>query len=118
MINFVFNFAFLVILATMAASLFIKFSGLPFWIGALFLAGLAAVLYIGNILLIRHYIEKGVPGLLDIDGVLPPPRKGQSYFWEMTAGTGIVPKWVSWIGIGAIACVIGGCVWLAIWLWA
>lgn len=118
MINLLFNFAFLVILSTMAASLFIKFSGLPFWIGTLFLLSLAAILYILNILLIRHYIEKDVPGLLEIDAVLPPPVKGQNYLWEMTAGTGIVPKWVSWIGMGSIACVVGSYVWLAVWLWA
>ena len=118
MINLLFSFAFLVTLSTMAASLFIKFTRLPFWIGTLFLVSFAVILYVLNIVLIRHYIEKRVPGLLEIDAVLPTPGKGQNYFWEMTAGTGIVPKWVSWVGMGAVACVFGGCVWLAVWLWA
>ena len=117
MINLLFNFAFLVILSTMAASLFIKFTGLPFWIGTLFLVSFAVTLYVLNIVLIRHYIERRVPGLVEIDAALPPPEKGQNYFWEMTAGTGIVPKWVSWVGMGAVACIVGGCVWLAVWLW-
>jgi len=61
---------------------------------------LAAVLcYIANILLIRHHIDKEVPGLLKIDSALPPPEPGQEYLWEKTAGTGIVPKWVSFIGL-------------------
>ncbi len=114
--NLLFNFTLLVILSTMVASLFIKLSGLPFWGGAPFLFSLGAFLYVLNIALISHYIEKNVPGLLEIDAALPIPGKGQDYLWEMTAGTGIVPKWVSWVGIGAIACVAGGCVWLGVWL--
>lgn len=118
MLNLLFNFAVLVILSTMVASLFIKFSGLPFWVGSIFLVSLGAALYVLNVVLIRFYIEKNVPGLLEIDTVLPTPAKGQDYLWEMTAGTGTVPKWVSWVGIGAIACVAGGCVWLGVWFWA
>lgn len=118
MINLLFNFAFLVILSTMAASLFIKFTSLPFWIGTPVLVSFAVILYGLNIVLIRHFIKKHEPGLLEVDAVLPPPEKGQNYFWEMTAGTGIVPKWVSWVGMGAVACVVGGCVLLAVWLWA
>lgn len=118
MINLLINFALLVTLSIMVASLFVKFSGLAFWIGTLFLIGLAAFLYVLNIILIRHYIEKNVPGLLQIDAVLPPPVKGQDYLWEMTAGTGTVPKWVSWVGMGSIACVVGGCVWLGVWFLA
>ncbi|GAG04049.1 unnamed protein product, partial [marine sediment metagenome] len=49
------------------------------------------VFYISNILLIRHYIDKEVPGLLDIDLNLPPPNSKQEYLWEKTAGAGIVP---------------------------
>jgi len=118
MINLLFNFAFLVILSSMAASLFIKLTGLPFWIGTLFLMSFAVILYVLNIVLTRHYIEKHVPGLFEIDAVLPTPGKGQDYLWERTAGTGIVPKWVSWVGTSAVACIVGGCVWLAVWLWA
>ncbi len=115
--NLLFNFALLVILSTMVASLFIKLSGLPFWGGAPFLFSLGAFLYVLSSVLTRHYIKKNVPGLLEIDAVLPTPVKGQDYLWEMTAGTGTVPKWVSWVGIGAIACVAGGCVWLSVWFW-
>lgn len=116
MIKCFFYIAFLVILSTMASSLFIKFSGLPFWVGTVFLLSLATILYTLNILLMRHYIEKGAPGLLDIDVDFPPPKNGGEYLWEMTAGSGIVPKWVSWIGMGAIACVGGACLWLIVWL--
>lgn len=101
--NLLVNFAFLVILSTMVASLFIKLTGLPFWGGALVLASFAVVLYGLNIVLIRHYIEKHVPGLLDVDAALPLPEKEQNYLWETTAGTGIVPKWVSWVGMAKAA---------------
>jgi len=118
MMNLLVNFAFLVILSTMVASLFIKLTGIPFWSGALVLVSFAVVLYGLNIVLIRHYIEKHVPGLLDVDAALPLPEKEQNYLWETTAGTGIVPKWVSWVGMGAIACIVGSCIWLAVWLWS
>lgn len=49
--------------------------------------------------LTMSYIEKWAPGLLDIDATLPPPAHNERYFWEMTAGTGIVPKWVSILGL-------------------
>lgn len=100
----------------MAASMFVKFTGAPFWCGVLFLGCLGAGLYALDVLLMRHYLRKGAPGLLACDVALPPPAENQSYLWEMTAGTGIVPKWVSWIGISAIACVVGSFAWLALWL--
>lgn len=116
--NLLVSFVILVFLSTMVTSLFIKLTALPFWSGTLVLVSSAIVLYGLNVVLIRHYIEKHVPGLLDVDAVLPPPEKSESHLWETTAGTGIVPKWVSWVGMGAIACIVGSCLWLAVWLWS
>ena len=45
-----------------------------------------------------YYIKKGAHGIFEIDSKLPSPPPGGKYLWEYTAGTGIVPKWVSWIG--------------------
>lgn len=78
---------------------------------------IAGILYITNVWLIGFYIRKSVPGLLEIDAAIPAPRRGREYLWEKTVGTGIVPKWVSRIGIEAILFSLGSVVWLAIWLW-
>jgi hypothetical protein len=58
-------------------------------------------LYFVNIFLIKYFISKKMPEVLKIDRILPPP-KGKEYLWEKTAGIGIVPKWVSAIGLLAI----------------
>lgn len=72
------------------------------------------ILYISNVLLIKYYIDKNAPGLLEIDAMLPPPPPGGEYLWEKTAGTGIVPKWVSIIGLLAIPLFIIGIIVLII----
>ena len=56
--------------------------------------------YFLNVFLIQHHIKKEMPDSLD-DGS-----------WEMTAGLGIVPKWVSYIGLLAIPVFFGGLLWL------
>ena len=68
----------------------------------------AAGCYISNVLLIKYYLDKNAPGILDVDSALPKPNVGEEYLWEKTAGTGIVPKWVSFIGLLAIPLLIIG----------
>lgn len=81
------------------------------------LLGVAALLYLANTVLIGRYIKRAVPKLLEIDSSLPKPVRDEKYLWEYTAGTGVVPKWVSAIGLLAIACLaIGGIVVLVAWL--
>lgn len=96
------------------AGLIVKVTGLPFWTGGVFLFLLGVILYIINVRLIVYFIDSKVPGLLNIDLMLPPPEKGEEYLWEKTAGTGIVPKWVSWIGLSAIACGVGILIWFVV----
>ncbi len=55
---------------------------------------LSAVLYFTNVFLIRYYIRKRTPELANDE------------MWEMTAGLGIVPKWVSVIGLLSISAII------------
>jgi hypothetical protein len=50
----------------------------------------------------KHYLDKNVPGLIKVDLMLPPLLRGKEYLWEKTAGAGIVPKWVSLVGLLAI----------------
>ena len=56
------------------------------------------VLYVTNGLLIRHFVSKADPDMLE-NGT-----------WEMTAGLGIVPKWVSLLGLLAIGFLPAGIV--------
>lgn len=66
---------------------------------AIILIILGVACYFLSIFLIRYYIERSSPGLLDQDLAMPKPQRGQEYLWEKTAGTGVVPKWVSVIGL-------------------
>ena len=59
------------------------------------MTALGIVAYIVNILLIRHFIYKRIPEVLNIQEKLP----NGSFAWEYTASTGTVPKWVSLIGL-------------------
>jgi hypothetical protein len=67
------------------------FTGALLSLGGLFL-------YVLNVVLIRHYLTRSRPFLLELEARLPPPAKGQEHLWEKTAGTGVVPKWVSAFG--------------------
>lgn len=67
---------------------------------------IAIACYVGSAFLAKHYLDKNVRGLLEADMLLGVPPKGKEYFWEKTAGTGIVPKWVSIIGLLAIPLII------------
>ena len=118
MVNLIFNFVILVVLSMIATSLFLKYTGLPVWWGPLFLVSLGILLYLTNIYLIRHFINKKASGVLELDAAYEKPMKDGEYLWEKTAGTGIVPKWVSWIGISSYACFAGIVIWLIIlWIW-
>lgn len=62
------------------------------------LIGIGVALYYSNTVLIGMFISKRAPEALE-DGT-----------WEDTAGTGIVPKWVSVIGLIGIGFVPAGVV--------
>lgn len=63
--------------------------------------------------LMIHYLERHAPGLVDMDASLPAPRPGEEYLWEKTAGTGIVPNWVSLVNLLSILAFFSGVVVLA-----
>jgi hypothetical protein len=111
-----FTFIILSVFLLMATSLFIKLTNLPFIWGTVFLAFLGSLLLLCNVFLSRFFINKKAPGVLELDEAYGRPMKNGEYLWEKTAGTGIVPKWVSWIGISSYACFAGILVWLIIWL--
>ena len=70
------------------------------WIAGLILCLMGVGFYFLNAFLIQHYIKKEMHDSLE-DGS-----------WEVTAGLGIVPRWVSYIGLLAIPVFFGGLLWL------
>lgn len=67
----------------------------------------AIIMYVLTVYFKSYYIEKFAPGLLEADSLLPPDKNGE-YLWEKTAGLGIVPKWVSVLGLLSIPTFIAG----------
>lgn len=65
------------------------------------LAILAIILYLVNITLIQFFIKRRAPEFASNEEVIPGSQS-----WELTAGLGIVPKWVSWIGLLSISAII------------
>lgn len=51
--------------------------------------------------LIQLFIKKRAPACASREEVVSNVEA-----WELTAGVGIVPKWVSWIGLWAISALI------------
>ena len=69
------------------------------------LTAVGIALYFLNIFLLRAYIGKRAPTTLENGS------------WELTAGTGIVPKWVSAIGLIGMGLIpLGFIVVLLLWL--
>lgn len=116
MANIILYFVIFGAVSMMAASGFVEAAGITFGWGALFLVVLGLVLYFLNIALIRYYIQKNARGVLELDELYGRPMEDGDYLWEKTAGIGMVPKWVSGIGIWSYASFVGAVVWVIIWI--
>jgi hypothetical protein len=66
--------------------------------------------YFFNVFLIKRYHDRRTPGILEMDKRLPDGK----YAWEHTAGTRIVPRWVSIIGLFSTGIFILGVILLII----
>ena len=75
--------------------------GLEKWQVSIGLIGFSVLLYFLNIWLIHYFIKKRIPDFASSEEVIPGVQK-----WELTAGIGIVPKWVSVIGLLSISALI------------
>ena len=84
-----------------AAMRITRYFELEKWQVSLVLIGLAILLYFLNIVLIKYFIKKRTPDFASSEDVLPDVQK-----WELTAGLGIVPKWVSMIGLLSISALV------------
>lgn len=71
------------------------------WQVSLGLIAFAMVLYFLSIYLTHYFIKKRVPEMASFEEALPDIQ-----LWELTAGLGIVPKWVSAIGLLPISILI------------
>ncbi len=70
----------------------------PYWAYHVLVVSVGVVLYLVNTGLTVAYIRRRAPDFLSKEEVLPGVQK-----WELTAGIGVVPKWVSFIGLVSIA---------------
>lgn len=68
------------------------------WFVTVCLLVLAVVLYMINNRLIVHYIRSRAPEFANAGD------------WELTAGLGIVPQWVSWIGLLSISALLAAAI--------
>jgi len=84
-----------------AAMRITRYSGLEKWQVSLGLIGIAIFFYLLNIILIQYFIKKKTPDFASTKEAFPGVQK-----WELTAGVGIVPKWVSAIGLLSISALI------------
>lgn len=105
LVNWLLNATIAVVVLLVLAMLFNKYTGLPPWVAGVVLCILGVVLYFGNVLLIRSYVNKRSHELEN------------NAMWEMTAGTGIVPKWVSFLGLLAYPAFIAAVIWFFTWYW-
>jgi hypothetical protein len=87
----------------MVAALFNKYTGAPPWVAGFLLCVVGVGLYLGNVLLIRSYLMKRTPELANDE------------MWEKTVGAGIVPRWVSFLGLLAIPAFIAAGIWFFAW---
>lgn len=89
----------------MVAALTKESLGTPPWVAGIALCVVGVALYLGNIALIRSYISKRAPEFANDE------------MWELTAGTGIVPKWVSFLGLLSFPAFIAAGIWFFEWYW-
>lgn len=78
-----------------------RYFDLEKWVVSLALIGLAAVLYVVNVTLIQYYIKKRAPDFASGEEVVPGVQT-----WELTAGLGVVPRWVSVLGLLSVSALI------------
>jgi hypothetical protein len=101
MIEMIFNIIFIGVAIGLAVKFVLLKLGIPFWSYYVVLPLLAMIFYVLNSFLTMHFIQNRAPEFVSTE---EGPRGTQK--WEMTAGTGIVPKWVSWIWVASIASLI------------
>lgn len=70
----------------------------PYWTYHVLVISIGAAMYLANNFLIVGFIRRRAPEFASTEEAPLGVQK-----WELTAGTGAVPKWVSFIGIVSMA---------------
>jgi hypothetical protein len=83
-----------ILIASVAALNIMRATGIDRWVISVGLLGVGVALYVVNMALIHKYISDRAPEFAKDDD------------WQLTAGLGVVPHWVSWIGIIAVALIV------------
>jgi hypothetical protein len=73
----------------------------PYWTYHVIVVGLGLALYFVHSILMTGFIRKRAPEFLSKEEVRPEVEKS-----ELTAGTGVVPKWASVVGLAAVGFVL------------
>lgn len=82
-----------------------RVTGAKRWVVSVGLLALGLVLYLLSGFLIGRFIERRAPDLALTEEAVTGVQ-----MWELTAGTGIVPRWVSWLGILAFGAALAAVV--------
>lgn len=90
----------LAVVLAFSTELSVRALRLPRWCYYAVLLFLAFTFYAGNSMLIRRYIARRAPSFASTEEVAPGVQR-----WELTAGTGVVPRWVSFLGLASVACL-------------
>ena len=75
--------------------------GWPYWTYHVIVVVLGLILYFTHNILMTEYIRKRAPEFLSKEEVRPGVQK-----WELTAGTSVVPIWVTLVGLVAVGFVL------------
>ena len=78
-----------------------RYFGLEKWHVSLGLIVTAIIFYLLNVMLIQYFIKRKTPDFASTEERFQGVQK-----WELTVGIGIVPKWVSVIGLLSISALI------------
>ena len=73
------------------------------------------IMYVASYFIFNYYLNKNCPDVIEADLYNPQKDKYDEYLWEKTAGTGVMPKWVSLLNllsipvlaVGIIIAIIG-----------
>jgi hypothetical protein len=89
----------------------VRACGWPYWAYHVLVVSVGLVMYlISNFLTVR-FIGKRAPDFASKEEAMPGVQK-----WELTAGLGVVPRWVSLIGILGLAFILASPFELLAWL--
>lgn len=80
---------------------FVRLVGWPYWSFHVLAILAGVVCYVASAILTKHFIEKNASDSANDDEMIPGVKN-----WQLTAGLGIVPQWVSLIGLIGLGLIL------------